>query len=351
MKKGKILLVTMILCALMLGGCGNSAATQKAEDGKYEIICTTFPQYDWVKNLIAGNEDSFTLTLLTEKGGDLHNFQPSATDIAKISNCDLLIYVGGESDAWVSDTLRTAQNTDMHVINMMDVIRSDLKEEELVEGMQAEEHHHDEDEHHDKHEYDDGHEHDEDEHHNEHEEIEYDEHIWLSLKNAQKLVKGISTELQALDAANASLYEKNETAYMDELNKLNQEYQSVVAAAQKDTLLFADRFPFRYLVDDYAINYYAAFVGCSAETEASFETVAFLAGKIDELNLDTILVIDGSDEKLAKAIIDNTSDKNQQILVLDSMQSVSKKDIEDGETYLSSMSSNLDILRQALGEK
>ena len=121
-------------------------------------------------------------------------------------------------------------------------------------------------------------------------------------------------------------------------------------AAQKDTLLFADRFPFRYLVDDYSINYYAAFVGCSAETEASFETVAFLAGKIDELSLDTVLVIDGSDEKLAKAIIDNTSDKNQQILVLDSMQSVSKKDIEDGETYLSSMSSNLDILRQAVGE-
>ena len=146
------------------------------------------------------------------------------------------------------------------------------------------------------------------------------------------------------------LYEKNETAYMDELNKLDQEYQSVADAAQKDTLLFADRFPFRYLVDDYSINYYAAFVGCSAETEASFETVAFLAGKIDELSLDTVLVIDGSDEKLAKAIIDNTSDKNQQILVLDSMQSVSKKDIEDGETYLSSMSSNLDILRQALGE-
>ena len=332
MKKGKILLVTMIMCALMLGGCRNSAATQKAEDGKYEIICTTFPQYDWVKNLIAGNEDNFTLTLLTEKGGDLHNFQPSATDIAKVSNCDLLIYVGGESDAWVSDTLRTAANNDMHVINMMDVISSDLKEEELVEGMQEE------------------HEDDEEEHSDGQEEIEYDEHIWLSLKNAQKLVAGISTELQALDAANASLYEKNETAYMDELNKLDQEYQSVADAAQKDTLLFADRFPFRYLVDDYSIDYYAAFVGCSAETEASFETVAFLAGKIDELSLDTVLVIDGSDEKLAKAIIDNTSDKNQQILVLDSMQSVSKKDIEDGETYLSSMSSNLDILRQALGE-
>lgn len=336
MKRIITFLVTLAMCALMLGGCGNSAE-QKAEDRKYEIICTTFPQYDWVKNLIAGNEDSFTLTLLTEKGGDLHNYQPSATDIAKVSSCDLLIYVGGASDAWVSDTLRTAQNSDMRVINMMDFISSDLKEEELVEGMQ-EEHHHDEEDH------------DEDEHHDEHEEIEYDEHIWLSLRNAQKIVAGISTELQALDADNAALYEKNCAEYTDALLALNQEYQAAVSAAQKDTLLFADRFPFRYMVDDYAINYYAAFAGCSAETEASFETVAFLAGKIDELGLDTVLVIDGSDEKLAKAIIDNTAGRNQQILVLDSLQSVSKKDIEDGETYLSAMSSNLDILRQALGE-
>lgn len=326
----------MIMCALMLGGCTNSTA-QQAEDGKYEIICTTFPQYDWVRNLIVGNEDSFTLTLLTEKGGDLHNFQPSATDIAKVSSCDLLIYVGGESDAWVSDTLRTAQNNDIRVINMMDVISSDLKEEELVEGMQ--EYHHDDEE---------GHY--EEEHHDGHDETEYDEHVWLSLRNAQKLVEGISKELKELDAANASLYEENCETYTDALLTLDGEYQSAVAAARTDTLLFADRFPFRYLVDDYGLNYYAAFAGCSAETEASFETVAFLAGKIDELDLDTVLVIDGSDEKLAKVIIDNTSGKNQQVLVLDSMQSVSKKDIEGGATYLSAMSSNLNILRQAFGE-
>lgn len=330
MKKGNILLAIIVMSALVLGGCGNSEE-QMAADGKYEIICMTFPQYDWVKNLIAGNEDSFNLTLLTEKGGDLHNYQPSAADIAKVSSCDMLIYVGGESDAWVPDTLRTSQNNDMCVINMMEVISADLKEEELAEGMQGISH--------------DEHEHDE----TEHDEIEYDEHVWLSLKNTEKLTEEISRQLQELDAANASLYEKNCESYTDALQALDNEYQSVVAAAQTDTLLFADRFPFRYLVDDYGLNYYAAFPGCSAETEASFETVAFLAGKIDELGLDTVLVIDGSDEKLAQVIIDNTAGKNQQILVVDSMQSVSKQDIENGFTYLSAMKSNLTILQSALG--
>ena len=466
------------------------------------VVTTIFPEYDWVRQ-IAGEEIShIDLTMLLDNGVDLHSYQPTADDIAKISDCDLFIYVGGESDEWVEDALKEAVNKDMKVINLLEVLGDAVKEEEIVEGMQETEHSHshekkevsedrtlsdyegewqslypfmdekfknetvsymaeaegfdDEDEAWDffykgnetdiryvningnkiefekedgtketgTYEYDgfysdcwgetsiryqfkntdtnsdapayvqfDDHlnypskaEHfhlycgddakamldikynwptyypadiqseddmiheflkhyvDEEEEHEE----EKDEHVWLSLKNAETLCQTISADLQEIDPENKDVYAANASAYLEKLSVLDTAYQSAADAASQKTLLFGDRFPFRYLVDDYGLSYYAAFVGCSAETEASFETITFLAGKVDELGLHSVLTLENSDQKIAKTIIENTSEKNQEILTLDSMQSTTSADVANGTTYLSVMENNLNVLKKAL---
>ena len=180
------------------------------------------------------------------------------------------------------------------------------------------------------------------------EETEYDEHVWLSLKNAEKIVKNISEEIQKIDSANAENYKKNAESYIEKLDALDKEYGNAVDNASVKTLLFGDRFPFRYMTDDYGMTYYAAFVGCSAETEASFETITFLAKKTDELSLGAVMTIEGNNHEIAETIVENTKDKNQKILTLDSMQSVTSQDVKDGVTYLSIMENNLDVLKEAL---
>lgn len=322
------MLAAVILCVCVLAGCSGGYVPGD-DDSRLHIVCTTFPQYDWAANLIRGNEKNVSLTLLMDKGGDLHNFQPSALDIARVSDCDLFIYVGGESDMWVDDTLAEAVNTDMHVINMMDVISDNLVAEEDLEGFWHNEH--------------DGNGHEEHDH-----EAEYDEHVWLSLRNAQLIVQNISEELAAMDNDNADLYRKNCDDYLLQLKALDEQYIETVKESRCDTLLFADRFPFRYLAEDYGIKCYAAFDGCSAEAEASFGTVAFLANKMDELGLGSVIIIDGSDDRLAQVVIENTREKNQQIFVLNSLQSVSQKDMKAGLGYLSAMEENLRVLKQAL---
>lgn len=321
----KLILAAISLCMCMLAGCAGSS-TPIVNDERIQIVCTTFPQYDWVANLIQGNEESFSLTLLMDKGSDLHNFQPSALDIARVSGSDLFIYVGGESDLWVKDALKEAANTDMRVINMMEVICDRLVWEEHTTDGHG---HHDEEDH-------DGHEHD------------YDEHVWLSLRNAELIVEDIADALIDLDSEHADLYRRNCDSYVEKLVKLDSEFAAAVKDADKDTLLFADRFPFRYFVEDYGLNYYAAFEGCSAETEASFETVAYLADKLDELGLACVLVTDGSDDRLAQVIIENSHAKHQQIYMFHSLQSVSQKDIREGLSYLSVMEQNLEVLKKAL---
>ena len=259
----------------------------------------------------------------------MHSYQPTAEDIVKISSCDVFIYVGGESDKWVDDALKGATNKEMTVINLLDILGTKAKEEETVEGMQAE------------HEEKDGKEEAE-------EEVELDEHVWLSLKNASMVCGKISDKLSEKDAKNKELYSKNTENYLKKLNELDARYKAVRDSAKYDTLIFADRFPFRYLIDDYNLKYYAAFSGCSAESEASFETVAFLAKKLDELKLPALMKIDGSDGKIANTVLQTSNQKNAQILELNSMQSVNKKDIEDGKTYLSIMESNLAVFTQAV---
>ena len=320
----------------------SAESSAEASGKKLKIVATIFPEYDWVRQILGDEAKNAELTLLLDNGVDLHSYQPTADDIAKISECDLFIYVGGESDGWVKDALKEGKNPDRKVINLLEALGNNTKEEEVVEGMQAEE------EEHESTAAGESAAAGESSEAEEEEGPEYDEHVWLSLRNARELCETIAEDLKSLDSAHASVYDANLKKYEGELDALDQQYQQAVNAAGNKTLLFGDRFPFRYLVDDYGLKYYAAFVGCSAETEASFETVSFLAKKMDELGLKHVMTIEGPDKKIAATIIENTKDKNQDVLALNSMQSVTSKDIEAGETYLGVMQQNLEVLKKAL---
>ena len=337
MKKKIFVSIAVILIIGSLAACGSADAPAASGHDKLQIVTTIFPEYDWTMNILGSNPANAEVTLLTANGVDLHSFQPTAEDIMKISTCDMFIYVGGESDAWVEDALAEAVNKDMVVINLLDVLGDSVKEEEVTEGMQEEEHEHEDGEegHEEGEEHEDG-------------ETEYDEHVWLSLENASVLTEHISQELVRIDEKNADEYRKNTEKYVAALNALDKKYADVVAAGNVKTLLFGDRFPFRYLTDDYGLDYYAAFAGCSAETEASFETIMFLAGKVDELSLHAVMTIEGSDHRIAETIVENTASRDQKILTIDSMQSVTADDIKGGTTYLSVMENNLSVLNEAL---
>lgn len=336
-----VLAIVMVVCSL--SGCGknkevNAASKEEATEGQIKIVTTIFPEYDWVKEILGDMAEAADITLLLDKGVDLHSYQPTADDIMKISTCDLFIYVGGESDEWVEDAFETATNKDMKVINLLDVLGDSVKAEEIVEGMQVEEHEHDGEEEH-EHYGEEAHEYDEE---------EMDEHVWLSLRNAEILCKAISEALTEIDPDNKAIYEENVSKYISELASMDEAYQEMVNSSTYKTVLFGDRFPFRYLVDDYGLSYYAAFVGCSAESEASFETITFLSGKVDELGLNSVMTLEKSDKKIAKTIVENTQSKSQSIDELNSMQSTTMKDIENGATYISIMQKNLEVLEKVL---
>lgn len=331
MKKIIIAVLCMLLTAGALAGCGEKNKSEKNAD--LSIVATIFPGYDWVREIMGDEAENADITMLMDNGTDLHSYQPTADDISKISKCDLFIYAGGESNEWVKDALKQAENKDRKVINMMEMLGDSVKTEEVVEGMESE---HD-------------HDHDEDgDHHDSDQEVEYDEHTWLSLKNAEMICEAIENDLSSLDPENKDIYKKNSEEYISKLSELDSKYQKTVDDAARKTVLFGDRFPFRYLTDDYGLDYYAAFVGCSAETEASFKTVKFLAEKVDELDLPCVMTIEGSDHKIAETIIRNTADKDQKVLTMDSMQAVTASDLKDGKTYLSVMEKNLEALKEAL---
>ncbi len=323
--------ITMLFCILIafdnLTACGSEQ--KKTEDGekgeKISIVTTIFPEYDWVLEIL-GENDYAEVTLLLDGGVDLHSYQPTADDIIKIKSCDLCIYIGGESDKWVGEALREAANQDMIALNLLEALGDGAKEEEIAEGMETEA----------SVKEDEG------------EETEYDEHIWLSMQNAQILCSAIADALSELDPVHADTYRTNAADYNDRLSALDAEYVQAIKEGRQNVLLFGDRFPFRYLADDYGLNYYAAFPGCSTESEASFETILFLANKVDELGLNTVLTIENSDEKIARTIISATNGQDQQVLSLDSMQASAPDDADGGTTYLSVMQNNLEVLREAL---
>ena len=304
---------------LGLCACGTPTQTESAQPGGLRIVTTVFPLYDWVKNLVAG-QDGVSVSMLLDTGVDLHSFQPTAADLMELGACDLFLYVGGASDGWVPDALKAAPREGRMALDMVSCLGDRIRTEELVEGMTGEAE----------------------------ETPEADEHVWLSLKNAALLVDRIAEALCTLDGAGAEVYRANAAAYIKKLTALDRDYEAAVNGANGRTLLFGDRFPFRYLAEDYGLAYYAAFSGCSAEAEASFETVLFLAGKLDELGLPAIVTLEGSDGRLARTILENSRNPDRRIVVMDSLQSTTAADVSAGATYLAAMERNLTALQDAL---
>lgn len=334
-------LIACLLAVVLLVACNSNKAPEVADEPAPEaipaeeadsvekdgdavsVVTNTFPAYDWVKNITEGTD--VEVTNLTDNGVSLHNYEPSAQDIEKIAKANLFLYVGGESDEWAPDTAKQAPNA--KVLNMLEILGDAVKEEEVKEGMEHDHEHEDGDEDHD------------------HEEIEYDEHVWLSVKNAKTISKAIADALCEIDAKNADTFKKNYEAYAAKLDALQNDFDEMRKAAKQDTILVADRFPFRYLVSDLDLDYFAAFVGCSAESEASFETISFLAQKVDELNIKHIIKLAGSDGKIADTVKNASKAKDQDIIEMTSMENASSN---DGKTYIDYMQMNLDALKKAL---
>lgn len=326
----KFVLFIFLACILFFAGCSRkNEVPAENQSQKIKVVATIFPLYDWAKNVVLGSENA-DVELLIKNGVDLHSFQPSTADIVKILSADILIYVGGESDFWINDTLKNSVNKNMIQINLMEELSDSIKEEEFVDGMTEEKEIHAPElaEH-------------------THDEVEYDEHLWLSVKNAQSAVKKITQILKEKDAAEADLIEENEIKYLEILEQLQNDGKAIRSEAgskskDKETIIVCDRFPFRYMTDELGIKYYAAFVGCSAETEASFETIAFLSGKIKELGATKVFVTESSDKKIARTVIKNaglTEDKCK-IVTLDSMQSTTLAQAESGKNYIDIMKKN-----------
>ena len=309
MKKFISVILIGIFSFLTLCSCGNTASKTEG----LSIVCTTFPQYDYLKNIIGSEEN---LTLLIDNGGDLHSYEPTAQDIIRIGSADLFVYVGGNSDKWVESTLKSANNPDLKTLTLTEIVET--YKEEYVAGMEHE-------------------------HHNDH--AADDEHVWLSLRNAAKITQALCDAVCEIDKENEQIYKTNAADYIAQLNALDIEYEAVISNAKRNTLVFADRFPFRYLIEDYSLEYYAAFAGCSSESEASFQTMAFLINKTKELGIPLVMTIDGSDGSIAKTVCEETGAKSAE---LDSCQSVSSADIKNGTSYINIMKSNLEVLREAL---
>ena len=311
----KKLLILLSALTLLLAGCGQKQGSQKLQ-----IVAAIFPEYDWVRQIV-GDDDSVELTLLVDDGVDPHSFQPAVSDMVTAANCDLLIYGGGESDQWL--TKLEATNPNRETLVLLPLLGAQAHQEEVVEGMEA---------------------HEEDEPEGD---AEMGEHVWLSLRNASFFCQAITDALCRLNPGKADEYRANLSAYQQQLNALDVQYQQAVSAASQHTIVVCDRFPFRYLVEDYNLSYYAAFPGCSAETGASFETVVFLSNKVKELNLSALLVTESSDGRMAKTVAQNAGNEQMPVLTLNSMQSVSAEQAK-ALSYLSVMTDNLTVLQQAL---
>jgi zinc transport system substrate-binding protein len=305
-----------ILLSLTTALSAGGRRETKNTEGKINVVTTIFPPYDFVREIVG---DRVNLTMLLPPGAESHSFEPTPRDIITVQNSDVFIYVGGESDAWAERILDSFDTSRMDIITLMDCV--EVVEEEIVEGMEEEE----------------GSEYEE--------EAEYDEHVWTSPRNAQLIVRKIADVLKARDAPNAAAYEKNTAAYIAKLTELDASFQKVVDGAKRKIFIFGDRFPFRYFADAYGLSYYAAFPGCSTETECSAATVAFLINKVRSDQIPVIFHIELSNEKIADAICEETGAKK---MLLHAVHNVSKRDFEGGATYYGLMSQNVKNLQEAL---
>ena len=322
----KILLVLFIICIITSSfSVLTSCQRNENADNELSIVCTIFPYYDICAEILGSHDN---ITLLNNTGTDLHNYEPTLRDIKLISQCDVFVYGGGMSDSWVENTVMASQNENVVMIRLMDHLCT--YNEEFQEGMQN-----------------DSHDHSHDDHDHDHEEVhEIDEHVWLSLDNAQTIAKVICETAVEIDPQNAEKYNNNLLAYTDSLTELDSSYSELFSNAEKP-LVFADRFPFRYFTEAYDLTYFAAFPGCSTESFASFNTIAFLIKTVNDYDIDYILTIDTQDVPFAQTIAKETGSK---ILTLNSCQSITQGDIDNGITYLSIMKSNYDILSEVFSK-
>lgn len=291
-------LIACLCLLVLLVGC----TPARVSDDRLQIVVTLFPVYDWVRNLLGERADDVTLTLLTDST-DWHSYQPSSADMVLIANCDLFLHLGGSADAWATSALTSTPNPGRTALNLMEIMGDDRLPL-------------------------DGHEH------------VFDEHIWLSLKNADKLCRAIADALSDLEPGLTAGQEH----YLQKIHALDQQYQQTLRRAKGNTLVFADRYPFRYLAADYNLTCHAAFDGCSGETRADFDTVIRLATVLDQQQLSSVLILETRDSAIADAVIANTLSKNQSILVMDSMQSVTDLSTD----YLTVMEKNLSVIQGAL---
>ena len=303
-----ISLLIIFISIILISGCSLS------KDNKTTIIATNFPAYDFAREITKGSD--IEVKMLLKPGSESHDYEPSPKDIISISKASMFIYVGGESDEWVDDLLDSIDTSNIQIVKMLDEVNAVY--EEKVEGMQS----------------------DEDE-----EEKAYDEHVWTSPKNVIIISRTIRDEISKIDPNNRELYNNNFNEYKSKLDSLDNEFRKIVQNSNRRELIFADRFPFRYFVDEYGLSYYAAFPGCSSETEASAKTISFLINKVREDDIPVILTIEFSNKKIAKTISKETGAK---ILEFNSAHNISSEDFESGKTYLDIMNDNLEVLKEAL---
>ncbi len=320
MKKVLSLIALLLVAATVFCSC---AMLPKPAEG-LKIVCSTFVEYDFIRNII-GSDDN--VILLNKNGSDMHSFEPSAKDIVQIRTAKMFVYVGGASDIWVERVISSTDNPDLKSVALVDYVETLSLED--VETM----------------EYGAHHSHDHSEHDHGHSPEDTDEHVWLSVKNAIEIVNGLCDDICKIDPENAEEYRANKAAYVAELEALEAEYEKVFTQSERNVILFADRFPFGYLTHDYGVSHLAAFTGCSSESEITAETFAHLIEYTKELDLPYVLKLDGSDGKTAQTVCDATGAK---ALTVDSLQSVSLKDIECGTNYLDTMKNNLEIFKEAL---
>jgi len=315
MKKILLIITFAIILSGVTGCRQNKNATARNANGKINVTATIFPPYDFVRQ-IAG--DRVNLSMLLPPGAESHSFEPSPRDIITIQNSDIFIYGGGDSDNWIDRILQSMDTGNMRILAMMDAV--EVVEEEIVEGMEEEQE-------------------------NEEEGIAYDEHVWTSPRNAILIVRAIAELLCETDTGNAELYRQNAAAYIAELERLDTAFENAAAGALRDTFVFADRFPFRYLADAYGLSYFAAFPGCSTETEPSAATVAFLINKIRAEKIPVVFHIELSNERMADTISGETGAKK---LLLHSCHNITKREFDSGLGYLEIMRRNVENLREAL---
>lgn len=328
LNKKMFLLLSVIVIMAAFSACGKKADIAKNDNKKINVVATIFPEYDFLRQ-IAG--DDINLTMLLSPGAESHSYEPTPKDILNVSESDLFVYVGGDSDAWVSGILDSMDQSKMKIVTLMDCVN--LVEEESVEGMEAE---HDEADATNKTDATDG---------EKVEEPEMDEHVWTSPQNAILIVQKLCNELCEADPKNAEDYKKNTENYIKKLEKLDGEFKSVADNSVRKEIVVGDRFPFRYFVDAYGLNYYAAFPGCSTDTEASAATVAFLIDKIKEDKIPVVFHIELSNEQMSQSISSATGAKNE---LLNAVHNISRSDFEAGVTYIDLMEHNVEVLREAL---